>query len=327
MSIFHADLHQIVFSDTNHGAHFLINAYSAALTFIAVLLLTGLLAGCSNTNAPSEDPRQDLEAVVEDGGLSEFFIEAKRNAKAEITTIDEINDLLRPHDRIYLPEGEGPFAAMLFFHGCSGPTIAHEEDWASFYNDIGVVLIAVDSYTGRNIDWEDTCNFTKMTPWERASDVLATVAYARSLDFVDGNNLGITGFSHGAATVWTSLVYASTKTPPINLKEWPEDGLAGVQLALPFYGGCSERWTVPIPTISFLAGNDRYIDAQTCERYHTANPDMTRYSSYIIFDDATHTFDHSNPNQSNIDAGSRYDAAATLTSQGMIAAAISQIMR
>lgn len=301
----------------------MINAYSVSLT----LLVTLLLSSCVNTDAPVDDPRQNLETAVEDDAISAFFIEAKKNAKAEITTIDKINDVLRPYDRIYKPEGSGPFPAMLFFHGCSGPTLAHEEDWASFYNDIGVVLIAVDSYTGRNIRWEDTCNFTKMTPWERASDVLATVAYARNLDFVDGNHLGITGFSHGAATVWTTLVYASTKTPPINLAQWPEDGLAGVQLALPFYGGCSERWTVPIHTISFLAGNDQYIDATTCERYHAANPDMNKYSSYKIFKDATHTFDHSKPNQSNIDAGSRYDAEATLTSQGMIAAAINQIMQ
>jgi|TARA_B110000977_G_scaffold78579_1_gene105738 dienelactone hydrolase len=301
----------------------LINPHSTALT----LLLIVALAGCSNTNTSSDDSRQDLEAVADDGDLSAFFLAAKNNARAEITTIEAINAVLRPYDRIYRPAGDGPFPAMLFFHGCSGATIAHEEDWASFYNDIGVVLIAVDSYTGRDIDWEDTCNFTKMTPWERAGDVLATVAYARKLDFVDANHLGVTGFSHGAATVWTTLVYASTKTPPINLQKWPEDGLAGVQLALPFYGGCSERWTVPIPTISFLAGNDRYIDATTCERYDAANPDMNKYASYKIFEDATHTFDHSKPNQSNIDAGSRYDAEATLTSQGMISTAINQVMR
>jgi hypothetical protein len=54
---------------------------------------------------------------------------------------------------------------------------------------------------------------------------------------------------------------------------------------------------------------------------------MNKYASYKIFEDATHTFDHSKPNQSNIDAGSRYDAEATFTSQGMISTAINQVMR
>lgn len=287
-----------------------------------------LLSGCSHSESVSPvDSGQYLEAVVEEEAVSDFFIEAKNNASAEITSIFEINGVLLPHNRVYIPKGDGPFPAMLFFHGCSGPTLAHEEDWANFYNEKGLVLIAVDSYKGRNINWPDACNLKTMTPWERASDVLATVVFARGLEFVDSSNLGVTGFSHGAITIWSTLVFASTKTAPINLSRWPEDGLKGVKLALSFYGGCGERWTIPIPTISFLAEDDQYIDEVSCEKYAVANPEMSKYASHIIFPEATHTFDHSMPNQSNIDAGSRYDAAATNTSKQMITDAIDQYMR
>ena len=42
--------------------------------------------------------------------------------------IASINKELRPHDIIYMPKGEGPFPVMLFFHGCSGRTLSHEQE-------------------------------------------------------------------------------------------------------------------------------------------------------------------------------------------------------
>ena len=41
----------------------------------------------------------------------------------------EISALLRPHDEILMPHGDGPFTTVLLFHGCGGKT-AHEKEWA-----------------------------------------------------------------------------------------------------------------------------------------------------------------------------------------------------
>lgn len=297
---------------------------------LTVLALSGLiLLGCSDPSGEKTagGARQTLESAANEGSIENLFAVARAQASAESTTIEAINAVLRPHDRIFRPEGAGPFPTMLFFHGCSGATQSHEEDWADFYNGIGVTVIAVDSYAGRGINWEDACNLKAMTAWERAGDILATLEYARSLDFVDAENLGVTGFSHGAWTIWTTLVFASSKTPPINLEAWPAGGLDGLKLALPFYGGCHERWTIPVHTIAFLAGDDRYVDEQSCVDFAARNPDLSLLFSYHIFGGATHTFDHARPNLANVEAGSVYDAAATAESQRIIATAIETYMR
>ncbi len=284
-----------------------------------VLLISLLLAGCGQSSEP-----QTLEQVADSGDVGSFIRQARERAEATVqpTTIAEINAVLRPHDRLYKPDGDGPFPMVMFFHGCSGPTLSHEEDWAAFYKGINVAMLAVDSYAGRGINWEDACNMQVMTPWQRAADVLATLSYARTLDFVDSSRLILTGFSHGAITTWTAQVFASTETPPLSLSAWPTDGFDGVQLSFPFYGSCIGRWTVPIKTVAFLAEEDRYIDEQSCIDYANDNEDMSAYFSYRIFEGATHTFDHARPNQSNVEAGSVYDADATAEAQATIAAAI-----
>jgi len=298
--------------------------------FLTAIAAAGLLLlACSNRSSEqtTDAPRQDLESVADEGSIEDLYAAARAQASAETTTIEDINEALRPHDRVYKPEGAGRFPTMLFFHGCSGPTRSHEEDWAAFYNSIGVAVIAVDSFAGRGIAWEEACNLQVMTAWERAGDVLATLRYARSLDFVDAEHLGATGFSHGAWTIWTALALASTATPPINLERWPDDGLDGLKLALPFYGGCYERWTVSVRTIAFLAEADRYIDEQSCVQFANRNPELATVFSYHVFSGATHTFDHATPNLANVEAGSVYDGAAVAEAKRMISAAIDTHMR
>ncbi|MFK7730447.1 MAG: dienelactone hydrolase family protein [Pseudomonadales bacterium] len=289
-----------------------------AINKLCVSLVAASLLGCGSA------PRSTLEDVADNGGAEEFIATAYAEAKANVRPRDlaSINTELRPYDRVYKSESEGQSPVVLFFHGCSGATVSHEEDWAAFYNSIGVGMIAVDSYTGRSIEWEDACDLRVMTTWQRAADVLATIEFAKRQDYIDANQIILMGFSHGAITVWTTQVFASTKTTPLGLDSWPEGVMDGVQLSLPFYGSCIGEWTLPLRTIAFLAEDDRYIDEQSCVDFAEQNTDVAEHFSYKVFAGATHTFDHSRPNASNVEAGSVYDAAATAEAQAMIASEI-----
>jgi dienelactone hydrolase len=278
------------------------------------------VVACEVPKSENEPARQSLEEAAESGGFEGFVAAAKKNAAANtpLTTLDQIDLALRPHDRLYRPNGAGPFPVMLFFHGCSGPTLSHEEDWAAFYNGIGVVLLSVDSYSGRGLAWEEVCDFKKMTPWQRAGDVLATVGHVRTLDFVDQDAIYLTGFSHGAGSIWSTLVNGSEKSAPVSLAEWPQDGLAGVKGAFMFYGGCQEPYVVDLTSVVFLGDADRYIDARSCAGYTDDDGRASAHMIIKIYEGATHTFDHSRPNAANVAAGSVYDEAATRDAQSMI---------
>lgn len=233
------------------------------------------------------------------------------NARRSTRSLSELQPMLRDFDRIYTPRGVAPFPTVLFFHGCSGPTRSHETDWATFYTGLGYAMIAVDSIGGRDIAWEDVCNMQNLNPAERAADVFATLDYVRDLPFVDAENLVITGFSHGAATVWATLLLASGDMPPIGIRDLPRDGLHGVKAAYMFYGPCLSPWTVNVAGVSFIGENDRYIDPRDCARSaRKANISGVDFD-YEIYPGATHTFDHAKPNQANREAGSVYDRKST----------------
>lgn len=240
------------------------------------------------------------------------------NARRSVRSLNDLQPMLRDFDRIYTPRGIAPFPTVLFFHGCEGPTRSHETDWATFYTGMGYAMISVDSISGRDIAWEDVCNMQNLNPAERAADVFASLEYAKTLPFVDPENIVITGFSHGAATVWASLLLASSDMPPIGIRDLPRDGLRGVQAAYMFYGPCLSPWTIDVPAVSFIGENDRYIDPRDCARSaRKANVSGVDFD-YEIYPGATHTFDHRKPNQANMEAGSVFDRKATDMAQARI---------
>lgn len=295
-----------------------INSFLKYTTTLKIFLFSSLIgiSTCTPLNETTDPSRETLEQAVENNNMEDLLANALKRAQSTVPQISlaQIGAQLRPHDIIYRPDGEGPFPAVLFFHGCSGRTLSHEQDWAKRYNSAGVALISVDSYSGRGIDWEDACNMEKMLPWQRAGDVLSTIEYAKSLTDINPDQLYLSGFSHGAMTVWATLVFASSKTPPIGLDNWSVGGIEGVKAAFPFYGSCREPWTVDVDTTIFLGDSDRYIDESACEDYLPLHPKGAGPLTVTIYKEATHTFDHAVPNEANVAAGSVYDAKATAAS-------------
>ena len=192
-------------------------------------------------------PDGGLEEATDSGSSEAFFAEARNRAQAPATSLAQIQRVLVPHIRVYRPEGPGPFPGVILLHGCSGPTPSHEADWAHFYAERGVVTLAVDSLGPRQLDWERVCNLETLTGRERAADILAALEHARSLAFVDPERLALTGFSHGAWTIWEFLLLASNRTPPLGLEAWPEGGAEGVSAAFLFYGPVSRELHPPHP--------------------------------------------------------------------------------
>jgi dienelactone hydrolase len=280
---------------------------------IALVLAASACAAPTRTGIPL--PVAEPPGAKSNGESStDFLSEARNRASAEATSLSELKALLQPYLRVYKPPGPGRFPTILFLHGCSGPTLSHEAEWADFYTGLGAAVIAVDSLAPRNLAEEPVCNLEALTGRERAADVLAILDYARALPFVDPHRMALTGFSHGAWTIWELFVLASHRRPPLGLQTWPESSLDGVRAAFLFYGPCLENWTVSIPTVVFLAEADRYIDEENCLAEGVEeNPGGMKNDEleFRVFENATHTFDHAHPNQSNRAAGSVYDPIAT----------------
>lgn len=246
--------------------------HSAFVTVTMALFFACSGVDKSATSALSaKDKSTTLEDTVEEGSTIDWIMQAKTSAQQTVTakSLEQMKQQLIPHETVYIPEqGKAPFPVLLFMHGCSGSTPAHEQDWAKRFNNIGVAVIGIDSYAGREIDWNDACNFKKMTPWERSSDIPAIIDSLKDRNFADPKQIYLTGFSHGALTIWAFLEQLSNNKTPLSLTQLPENNYQdAIKGTFMFYGSCPN---------------------------------------------ATHTFDHANPNQANIEAGSRYNEAATM---------------
>ncbi|GAC20990.1 dienelactone hydrolase family protein [Paraglaciecola arctica] len=289
-----------------------------ALAFVT----TTTMFACSpdNKNQDSahnvKDNRASLEQTIEQGSTADWIKQAKEHAQQTVTakSLEQMKQELLPHERVFIPEhGQAPYPVVLFLHGCSGATATHEQDWAKRYNEIGVAVIAIDSYAGRSTDWNDACNFTKMTPWERSGDIAVIIDSLKDRDFADPTQVYLTGFSHGALTIWSFLEQLSHNETPLSLTQLPEHNYQNViKGSFLFYGSCPTEWTVNINTLMLLGDADRYIDESVCQNYAKIHPSNAGNFELVVYPDVTHTFDHAKPNQANVEAGSRYNEAATL---------------
>src|SRR5262245_27166190 len=91
------------------------------------------------------------------------------------------------------PEGSGPFAAIIYLHGCDGLSENARRYIAQLMTGWGYVSLAVDSFATRGI--KNAC--TELVP-VRKGDALGALSYLSNLPFVDSQRIAVVGSSQGA---------------------------------------------------------------------------------------------------------------------------------
>jgi dienelactone hydrolase len=100
--------------------------------------------------------------------------------------VADTQDSVLPHLQVFLPEAVEPRPSILLFHGCGGvkPSLLTR---AQELAEQGYVVIIVDSFAGRNIDWQRVCAGRVMFGDQRAADVLVALEYARDHSVIDAD--------------------------------------------------------------------------------------------------------------------------------------------
>ena len=202
---------------------------------------------------------------------------------------DSLQPLLRPHDTIYRPDGQGPFPAVLVLHGCLGVR-SKDTRWAERLREDGYVALVVDSMTGRGLTTveqrRNVCSGWTLWGGTRSGDVRASLAYLRTVPFVDASRLGIVGFSHGA---WAALDLLASAA---------EEEVAGLRAVIGFYPYCGvasrARWLGlrrDVPTLLLLAGDDRFVSPDQCRSVAERAAADGRRVAATVYPEAGHSFD------------------------------------
>ena len=188
---------------------------------------------------------------------------------ADSRSPEELSRMLRPHDRIFLPDGRGPFPTLIFIHGCGGLSQARL-DSAKRASDWGYALVAVDSLVARDFaPGRNLCGGRAALGPERAGDVWVSLSDIRRMDFVDPERIALVGYSHGGWTLMELLAFDPPHARPATLRSDPQGGLEGVRSMVLYYPYCGfanlgKRWSAAIPTLFLLGSADQTALPEPC---------------------------------------------------------------
>ncbi len=191
-------------------------------------------------------------------------------------------DSLVVKGKLYKPEGEGPFPAVIVLHGCGGVDY-HHVNWANQLVDWGYVALIVDSFGPRNV--KKVCGKSyKVSPIERASDAYGAAIYLMQLPYVSRENIGLIGFSHGGLT--------GIKAIQTNFKHSAKMEEMPFKTAVLFYPWCDSALDqdIDIPTLIFIGDKDDWTPASRCVELKkwVSKPDRVKL---VVYENAYHCFD------------------------------------
>ena len=145
-----------------------------------------------------------------------------------------------------LPDGTGPFPAVIVLHGCGGVG-GGQVIWAKRLNSWGYAALVPDSFAPRGVT-AGVCAPSQqhlVTNQDRAGDVLSAALWLRTRPEIDGARIGVIGFSHGGGTAaWVTQRRYEQLFPGL------------LKASVDYYGACRFPETHGTVPLLALAGED-----------------------------------------------------------------------
>lgn len=195
--------------------------YTTKFLIAGLIFLAAMLNSCTDydviLNYLDKNIVQDtLNITIGTGGNEDNY---SNSPDGQIVSF--ANGNLQLTGRLYIPEGDGPFPAVVVMHGCTGLWSDFEngemknqfEEWAQILRtQESMIVLFVDSYQPRSIDEfcdiEPPNDFICSPIFVRNTDAYAALDFLRNINKVIDNKIGILGFSHGGTAVLNSVVDA-----------------------------------------------------------------------------------------------------------------------
>lgn len=184
---------------------------------------------------------------------------------------EELSRRLDAQNLVLVPEGDGPFPAVLLLHACFG-NLGHVDRWARTLQSHGYAAVVVNSMRARGLEGHfdnvAVCSGLVLRPADRARDISISIEKLEALKRVDTSRIAIVGFSHGG---WTVLEYLGQMDDPATGDDSPRarPTVKSIVVVYPYCGGevmsGLERWPREVRMLMLLAENDRAVGTSTCE--------------------------------------------------------------
>lgn len=210
---------------------------------------------------------------------------------------NELSVRLARNNLVLMPDGDGPFPAVLLLHTCFG-NLGHVDEWARRLRARGYVTVVVNSMRARDLEGHfdnlAVCTGRVMPSDDRARDIAISIERLRGSGSVDPLRIGIIGFSHGG---WTLLDFLGGR-PVTASAAIASDARTGVRSAVTVYPYCGggvqaglERWPRDIQVLILLAESDGTVGTATCEKLAREQQARGYAVSMHMYPGAKHGFD------------------------------------
>jgi dienelactone hydrolase len=178
------------------------------------------------------------------------------------------------------PDGNGPFPAVVYLHGCSGLSPVARKRFSDLLTGWGYVSLAVDSFATRGI--EEACR--RPMP-DRQADAWGALLYLSKLPFVDRARIAILGSSQGGIV---AMRLASRHD--VKLFDVPDE--LNFKTAIAFYPICSvASRQLAIPTLILIGELDDWTPASNCEQWMALREGRGAPVKLVVYPGAYHAFD------------------------------------
>jgi dienelactone hydrolase len=176
-----------------------------------------------------------------------------------------------------IPEGAGPFPAVVLLHSCLGLPSNRRAIEAALTAQ-GYAALFVDEFSTRGL--KETCAVDFP---QGLGDAYGALAFLARLPEVDPDRIAAVGFSQGADTALK--IAASRPAPAFALSRG-----AKFRAAAAFYPPCAnvEGRRLATPTLILVGSADGVTPAADCERLAKNNADTAKL---IVYPGAAHCFD------------------------------------
>lgn len=214
------------------------------------------------------------------------------------------------------PSGKGPFPAIAILHTCGGVMPHVSEDWPRFLNAQGYVTLTVDTFGSRLAGKCPYARYLQGKPMVR--DAYGALEHLASMPDVDGNRIGVIGFSLGAMAI--ELMATNFHSPRKITTPSALTFAAGISV----YGRCEFTREADFPVLAIIGDHDKHhmsCPGVTNKLLGIKSPSVSNVSANIL-PGAYHGFDNSVLTTMRVVSGDHkavYDGNATRTAEKLVA--------
>jgi dienelactone hydrolase len=221
---------------------------------------------------------------------------------------------------LFRPAGAGKHPALVFLHGCGGLfnrangfIEPRELDWAREFNQLGYLVLMVDSFGPRYQG--EMCSqrgFNREVYTKRPHDAYGALLFLQSQPEVRPDRVGVIGWSEGGGVV----LYAIGAQRAGRLAQLPHGDFRAAVIFYP--ASCNERrqgaWTSTVPLLALLGAEDVWTPAAPCQQLLDGAAARGARVTVQIYPGAYHDFDW--PNMARHEAPNYRTAAGVVPIQG-----------